>query len=244
VVIGGGARGDARFVARCIAFGISTLILSWSLAGPGVCFPAQGFAEPASAFGYEFENRKFYISKIQVDVAADAKAVIHFQRGESDELIDLNVELRPETLARIRQLYDTLDFLSSNEEYQNKKDFSHLGWVTIYERRGERGRRIRFNYSTNVAITELADIFRGIATQEIRLFDIDLAEQHQPLDLPAQLEALENELRLERITEPERLLGPLQEIADGETAPLIGRNHARRLIDAINKKKFKTPIKK
>ena len=71
-----------------------------------------------------------------------------------------------------------------------------------------------------------------------------LVEQHQPLDLPAQLDALEDELRLERITEPERLLAPLREIAGDDTLPFIARNHATRLIAGIEKKKFKSPMKK
>ena len=91
---------------------------------------------------------------------------------------------------------------------------------------------------------ELEEIFRGIASQEISLFDIENAERYQPLDVPKQLETLENDLRLERITEPARVLAALNEIAGDDTQPLIARNHAKRIIEAIKKGKFKSPVKK
>src|SRR2546423_327801 len=87
---------------------------------------------------------------------------------------------------------------------------------------------------------DLADIFRGIATQEMPLFDIETSEQFQPLDLPRLLDAIENDLRLQRITEPERLLAKLQEVAGNPTQPLIARNHATRMVNDIKRGKFKT----
>jgi hypothetical protein len=91
---------------------------------------------------------------------------------------------------------------------------------------------------------ELGDIFRGIATQEISLLDIDNAQRYQPLDLPKQLDILENDLRLEWIAEPERVLAVLTEIAGDDTQPLIARNHAKRIAEAIKKGKYKSPVKK
>src|SRR5262249_28451111 len=140
--------------------------------------------------------------------------------------------------------FDDLRFIESNEEYQGKKDFSHLGWVTIIARQAGRERTVRFNFTTNENMKELAEIFRGLATQEIHLFDLDNAEQYQPLDLPRQIEALENDLQLERVTEPTRLLDALREISGNDALPLIARNQARRLITNIEKNKFKSTMKK
>ena len=90
----------------------------------------------------------------------------------------------------------------------------------------------------------MKEIFFGIAWQEIALFDMENAQRYQPLDLPKQIETLENDLRLERIAEPERVLGPLKEIAADDFQPLIARNHAKRIIEAIKKGKYKSPVKK
>ncbi len=194
-------------------------------------------------FAYQFENARFYIPLIKIDLSPHGEGLLQFKRGESDDLIDLKFKLFPETLARIRQLYAETDFLSSTENYQDKKDHSNLGWVTLSMNAGERNREARFNYTPNPQIKELADIYRALATQHMNLFDIETSQQFQPLDVPKQIEILENDLRLERIAEPQQLLPKLREIATGDQAPLIARNQAKRLIVSIEKGKFKTPVK-
>jgi hypothetical protein len=197
-----------------------------------------------ASFSYKFENPRFYVRIIEIDVDSNGVGEVRFTRGESDEVLDSKIKLLPATASRIRTLFKVTDFLGSRDDYQAEKDFSHLGWVTLVEKQGSRKRETRFNYTKIPEIRELGEIFRGIATQEMSLFDIENAERYQPLDLPKQLDLLENDLRLERITEPERLLAALKEIAGDDIQPLIARNQAQRLIDQIKKGKFKSPIRK
>jgi len=209
---------------------------------------AQSAAEPSTAagwsFSYKFENKRFYEKLIEVDLAADGAGEVRFERGESDEIIDHKFKLQPATLARIRQLLDATRFIDSTGEYQAEKDFSHLGWVTLLVRQGDRERSVRFNYTQNADVKELADIFRGIAQAEMHLFDIETSEQFQPLNLPRLIDAIENDLKLGRITEPERLLAKLQEVAGNPTQPLIATNKAKQLVSDIKKGKFKTTMRK
>ena len=242
------ARGGFRLNAARGLLAISALIsctLSFAhLSGPEA--RAQGIdqkiaaaaaAPPDSSFSYKFENPRFIIPLMEVDLAADGSGQVRFKRGESDEIIDFNLKLMPETLARIRQLLDASHFFGSGEDYQSRKDFSYLGWMTISARQGERERTVRFNHTENQEMKELADLFRSIATQGMHLFNIETSQQYQPLDLPGQLQALENDLRLQRIAEPERMIAVLREIAGNDTVPLIARNHATRIASAIEKKK-------
>jgi hypothetical protein len=205
---------------------------------------ADGSAAGEMSFSYKFENARFDIRVIEIDLDSNGAGALKFTRGTADEILDCKVKLLPATIARIRNLFEVSDFLASDAEYQGKKDFSHLGWVTLGARQGARERKQRFNFTYNVYIKELQEIFRAIASQEISLFDMENAERYQPLDLPRQLETLENDLKLERIAEPERLLAPLNEIASDEIQPLIARNHAMRIVEAIKKGKFKSPVKK
>ena len=181
---------------------------------------------------------------IEIDLNSNGSGELRFTRGASDEVLDCKVKLLLATVSRIRTLFKVTGFLGSHDEYQAEKDFSHLGWVTLGEKQGARGRTTRFNYTKNAEMIELADIFRGIATQEISLFDIENAERYQPLDLPKQLETLENDLRLARIAEPERLLAALTEIAADDIQPLIARNQAKRIVDQIRKGNYKSPVKR
>lgn len=196
------------------------------------------------SFSYKFENARFYIPLIEIDVASNGSGELHFKRGESDEIIDRKLKLLPATIARIREIYERTGFLASDEDYQDKKDFSHLGWKSLSMRQGERERKVRFNYTANLEIRELTEIFLAIATQEMHLFDIETAQQYQPLDLPRLLDVLENDLKGQRVAEPEQMLPALNEIATNDTQPLIARNHAARIADNIKKGKFKSLIKK
>src|SRR5262245_844290 len=235
------------FCAMVFPAFLSVIALIGASAAPGNQKPQSlidGSATADMKFSYKFENPRFWIRLIEVDINANGVGVMRFTRGESDEVLDCKVKLLPATLSRIRSLFDLSRFLDSNTEYQDEKDFSHLGWTTLLAKQGSRERKVRFNYTKNLEIKELEEIFRGIANQEIALFDIENAERYQPLDLPKQLEILENDLKLARITEPERLLAVLNEIAGDDTQPLIARNSARRIADAIKKGKFKTPMKR
>lgn len=196
------------------------------------------------SFAYKFENQRFYIPVIEVDLGPDGAGEVRFKRGESDEVIDLKLKPAPQTLARIRHLVESTNFVESEEDYQSKKDFSHMGWMTIVARQGGRERKVRFNYTHNAEVKELSDIFHGLAVQEIQLFDIENARQYQPLDLPKQLEVLESSLRLGRVAEPERVLAMLEDIAGDNTGTLIARNHAGRIIKDIRKGKYKVAVKK
>lgn len=230
--------------AARLSFRIVALVIAASLSNHVVAQNGAGNRTPEGmSFAYKFENPRFYVPLMEIDVSPDSSGELRFKRGESDEMLDLKFKLMPATLARIRQLCATSKFLTSNAEYQDRKDFSHLGWISLSAREGERTRKVRFNFTLNPEIRELADIFRGIATQEIHVFDMETAQQYQPLDLPGRLDALENDLRLERLAEPERMLAPLREIAGDDTQPLIARNQATRIMEGIKKGKFKSPVK-
>jgi hypothetical protein len=194
-------------------------------------------------FKYVFENPRFYIPWIQLDLSPEGTGSVQFKRGESDDTLERRVKLQPSTLSRIAELIARSGFLTTNEDYQNKRDFGHLGWMTISVNQGGKQRTVRFNYTQNQDVGELADIFRAISNQAITLFDIDLAIQHQPLDLPRMLDSVENELHLERFAEPDQLIPMLRDIAQDDTLPLIARNQATRLVNNIQKGKFKSPVK-
>ena len=208
---------------------------------------AQGSGDTArpspASFGYKFENTRFYVPLMEIDLAPDGVGELRFKRGTTDEIIDLKLKLLPETMSRIRGLYDGISFLDSVEDYQGKKDFSHLGWMTIKASDGHRERKVRFNNTTNKQMKELSDLFRSIAIQQMHVFDLETAQQYQPLDVPRQLDAIEADLRLGNIAELEQMALVLREIAAGDTLPLIARNQANRMIADIQKGKYKPSSK-
>ncbi len=189
-----------------------------------------------TSYYYLFENERFTTPMIEVVVDGKGQGRFRFRRKDADEISnDLSISMA--LVNQIQGLFDEVRFLDSEENYQYKKDFSHLGTVTLKLSRDGRQRSTTFNYTSNPAMTRLTDLFRNIATQETRVFEIETIRESDPISTPAQLRMLESELRSKQIAEPERLVSLLEKIKVDESVPLIARNHADRLLKMIHKAK-------
>ena len=189
-----------------------------------------------TSYQYLFENERFTTPFIEVDLDGKGQGKFRFRKKDADE-VSSDIWVTPSLVQQIQSLFDSLNFLDSKEDYQYKKDFSHLGKVTLKLSKDGRQRVASFNYSSNQVVTQLADIFRNIATQETRVIEIESTRETDPLSMPAQLRILESELKSRQIAEPERLRPILEKLKVDESLPLIARNHADRLLKSIEKKK-------
>lgn len=189
-----------------------------------------------SMFRYLFENDRFTTPRVEVEFNRLGSGRFRFVRKDGQDIAN-NLQVSAALAAQIQALLEEVRFLDSNEDYQYKKDFSHLGQMTLTVRHGGRERTATFNYTSNPALNRAIEIFRNIATQETRVFELETVRANDPISTPAQMRLLENELRSRHIAEPQRLLPLLQDIKMDESVPLIARNHADRLITMINKSK-------
>ncbi len=155
-------------------------------------------------------------------------------------MVTAPLELLPETLQKIRGYLEALRFLDSSEIYQGERDASYLGTATVGVRLGPKERRVSFNFTRNETMRELAALLRGITLQEYRVFVIELARQHEPLDLDKQLGSLESELKNGWLAEPVKLLPLLRQLRDDDDVLLMVRRRAERLIRQIEKKERKS----
>jgi hypothetical protein len=183
-------------------------------------------------YRFLFENEKFITQRQEIQFDQTGHGQYSFKKKGNDEISN-RLEVSQELVAQIQSLLGALNFLESSEDYQHKKDFSHLGTITFTHARGGRERTVKLNYTINPAMSRLVDIFRNIATQEERVFELQSVRQNDPISTPAQLRMLESELKSRRIAEPRRLTPLLEEIRTDESVPLIARNHAERLLKSI-----------
>lgn len=211
--------------------------------GPGVgasvlpSLPQRGGAGgPAAdpAYRFLFENERFVVSLQEVLLTAEGKGQYRYQRKEMEEMV-LPFVASPAVMEEIKGLFAELDFLRSSESYQHRRDFSHLGTITLGMRQNGTEREARFNYSDRPQINQLVRLFRGLATQESRLFEIETVRATDPISTPAQLRLLEGELKSRTIADPNRFTPLLREIRLDEGIPLIARNHATRLLEQIDR---------
>ncbi|MBI1765775.1 MAG: hypothetical protein HYR56_30590 [Acidobacteria bacterium] len=187
-------------------------------------------------FQYTFVNERFTIPRIEVEFDGTGAGQYLFKRKDADEIVN-KLTVSASLINQMQALFSALNFLDSTEEYQHKKDFSHLGTMTIRYAHNGKERTTRFNYTDNAALARLAELFRGIATQEMRVFEIENTRQTDPISTPAQMRMLESELRGKHLADPYQLIPLLKDVIKDEGVPLIARNHAERLIQLIQKTK-------
>jgi hypothetical protein len=186
----------------------------------------------ATQYRYLFESERFITSRVEVVFGANGRGQFRFMRKESEEIVN-ELKISDGIVAQVRAWLDELRFLGSTENYQYKKDFSHLGRITISQSRDGRTRSVSFNYTENQTMNRLVELFRNIVTQETRVFELETVRATDPISTPAQLRLLENELHSKHIADPQRLVSLLQELRTDESVPLIARNHAERLLKEI-----------
>ncbi len=187
-------------------------------------------------YSYLFENPRFTTPIQELEFDGSGQGKFRFKRKDSDEIVN-KLSVAPEVLSQIQLLLDDMNFLASGEDYQHKKDFSHLGNMTISYSRGGKERTVKFNYTDNQSMTRLSEIFRNIITQETRIFELEAVIANDPISAPAQLRMLESELKSKRVADPHRFDPILKNIRLDEGVPLIARNHADRLLQMISKGK-------
>ncbi|HEU0184323.1 MAG TPA: hypothetical protein VFS27_03360 [Blastocatellia bacterium] len=197
--------------------------------------PARGAAAGAH-YRYLFENPRFTVPVQELEFDGSGQGKFRFKRKDSDEIVN-KLTVSSEVLTQIQLLFDDLNFLASDEEYQHKKDFSHLGNMTITYSRDGKERTVKFNYTDNQSMSRLNDIFRNLVTQETRIFELEAVIANDPISAPQQLRMLESELKSKRVADPHRFDPILKNIKLDEGVPLIARNHADRLLLLISKGK-------
>lgn len=186
---------------------------------------------------YEFAQPEFTISKIVIEHDDSGKGKITFTKKMFSETVTDPLQVSPSVLERINAAFKALNFLDSNESYQYEKDYSHLGNSTFRLKKDGKQRTAVFNYTSNKDAKVLADEYRKLGNQFIWIFDITLARENQPLESPKLLDSLDNLMRRKEISDPEQMLPLLRELSNDERVPLISQNHAKRLIDRIEKSK-------
>jgi hypothetical protein len=151
------------FSFKTQALSQTTIELNQTLTGP-----ARGGTAGAH-YRYLFENPRFTTPVQELEFDGFGRGSFRFKRKDSDEIVN-KLAVSSEVITQIQLLFDDMNFLESSEDYQHKKDFSHLGNMTITYSRDGKERTVKFNYTDNQNMSRLSDIFRNLVTQETRIF--------------------------------------------------------------------------
>ncbi len=191
--------------------------------------------ENKPVYFYEFSQPNFVVSKILIEHDENGKGKISILKKDFTDLETDPLQLSAATTEKVKQNWQTLNFLDSTENYQYEKDYSHLGAMKFTMRRDGKERTAEFNYTTNKDAKALADEYRRIAQQFTWIFDINVARENQPLDAPRLMDSLDSLIRRNEISDAAQMIPLLTELGNDERLPLIARNHAAKLIKQIEK---------
>jgi hypothetical protein len=183
-----------------------------------------------SSFTYCHDNTRGIYEMQCVQLDSEAKGEIKFKRRQAETVTQL-IQLSPAGRERFASLLAATNFLDHPETFESGRKIADLGLkrLTIETPSGER--EGTFNFSLRKDITDLSAFFEGLINQETLGFDIANAMQYERLSIPKRLEQVENELKANRIADPERLIPILEKI---EADPQI-LNYARVQAGKIKK---------
>src|SRR5689334_17554635 len=99
-------------------------------------------------------------------------------------------------------------------------------------------REATFNYSMRKDVMDVSVPAEGVINQETIRYDISSAIQFEKLSIPKRLEQVENELKANRIADPDGLIPMLEKIEADQQIMNYARNQAGKIkkqIQAVKK---------
>ena len=183
-----------------------------------------------SSFTYCHDNTRGIYEMQCVQLDSEANGEIKFKRRQAETVSQL-IQLSPAGRERFVSLLAATNFLDHPETFESGRKIADLGLKRLTIEMPSGKREGTFNFSLRKDITDLSAFFEGLINQETIGFDIANAMQYERLSIPKRLEQVENELKANRIGDPERLIPILEKI---EADPQI-LNYARAQAGRIKK---------
>jgi hypothetical protein len=189
-----------------------------------------------SSFTYCHENTRgpYELQCIRLD--PEGKGEVRFKRRDAETVTE-SISLSAAARQRYLSLLAATNYLEHPETFESGKKIADLGakHLTIELPSGKR--EGTFNFSLRKDVTELSNFFEGLVNQETLAFDITNAMQFERLSVPKRLEQMANELKANRISDPEGLIPVLEKIEANQQIMNYARSQAGKMKKDIEAKK-------
>jgi hypothetical protein len=181
-----------------------------------------------STFTYCHDNTRGPYETQCVQLDAEAKGEIKFKRRQA-ETVDLPIQLSPAGREKFLSLLAATNYLDHSDTFESGRKIADLGLKRLTIELPSGKREGTFNYSLRKDIADLSTFFEGLINQETLVFDITNAIQFERLSIPKRLEQVQNELRSNRIADPERLIPVLERIEKDQQIMNYARTQAGKI---------------
>jgi len=181
-----------------------------------------------SSFTYCHENTRGPYELQCIQLNGEAKGEVKFKRRQA-ETVNMPIELSAAGRDKFITLLSATNYLDHPETFESGKKIADLGAKRLTIEMPSGKREGTFNFSLRKDVTELSTFFEGLINQETLGFDITNAMQFERLSIPKRLEQVENELRSNRIADPERLIPLLEKIEKDQQIMNYARTQAGKI---------------
>jgi hypothetical protein len=181
-----------------------------------------------SSFTYCHDNTRGPFETQCVQLDADAKGDIKFKKREA-ETVNLPMELSTAAREKFLALLAATNYLDHPETFESGRKIANLGQKRLTIEMPSGKREGQFNYSLRKDISDLSTFFESLLSQETLSFDITNAMRFERLSIPKRLDQVENELKSNRIADPERLIPLLEKIEKDPQIMNYARSQAGKL---------------
>jgi hypothetical protein len=181
-----------------------------------------------SSFTYCHENTRGPYELQCIQLNGEAKGEVKFKRRQA-ETVNMPIELSAAGRDKFITLLSATNYLDHPETFESGKKIADLGAKRLTIEMPSGKREGTFNFSLRKDVTDLSTFFEGLINQETLGFDITNAMQFERLSIPKRLEQVENELRSNRIADPERLIPLLEKIEKDQQIMNYARTQAGKI---------------
>jgi len=181
-----------------------------------------------SSFTYCHDNTRGPFESQCIQLDADAKGDIKFKKRDA-ETVNLPMELSAAAREKFVALLAATNYLDHPETFESGRKIADLGQKRLSIEMPSGKREGKFNYSLRKDISDLSTFFEGLLNQETLIFDITNALRFERLSIPKRLDQVENELKSNRIPDPERLIPLLEKIEKDSQIMNYARSQAGKL---------------
>lgn len=189
-----------------------------------------------SSFTYCRENNRGLYELQCVQLDSTAKGEVKFKRRQA-ETVNVPIQLSPAARERFMAALAATNYLAQGETYESNRKVADLGRKRLTIELPSGKREAVFNFSDRKDVIDLAAFFDALINQETIGFDVDNAIQFERLSIPKRLDQIENELKANRIADPDRLIPMLEKIESDQRLMNYARTQAGKIKKQIQTRK-------
>ncbi len=171
-----------------------------------------------------------------VELNSAGRGLVRFKRRGA-EAIKTDIALSPSAKERFLAAVAATDNLEQADSYESNRKVADLGKKRLTMELPSGNRDATYNYSVRPEVITLGNFFDGVINEETIAFEVDTMLQFDKLGIPKKLELIGNELKSNRIADPERLIPILEKIQADQRLVNYARAIAGKMKEEIAAKR-------